>query len=322
MRTKMSRGLRRFLLSVLLMGLLLAKSTARADAPSAGDDALFKRLDADGNGNVAAAEVASDQKGLFARLVRRADVDGDQSLSRDEFLAALVPTRPEKKIEAKQPAGYPQADAVRYLLLTMDTNGDSWINSDEVPDDLRPVYEMMAERIDVNKNGTMDRYELSRNPRELGPVAARFVMREKIDVAKELKKFEKTQGRAAKRFDEPPATFMSNLNNPRQARVIFTQFDSDSDGQLVLSELPEPLQNQLKRFMQVADRDRDGGLSEREFLAAAERMSRVFQGQRPKSEPNGNSKPDRKAFRRAKLMPAEESSAESVPAEEMSAEEQ
>ena len=311
MSTKMIRGFRLFLHSTAITG-VLATSVAIADGPSAGDEALFKRLDVDGNETIAATEVTPDQKRLFARLVRKSDVDGDQSLSRDEFLAALVPTRPEKKIEAKQPGGYPQADAVRYLLLTMDTSGDSWINADEVPDDLLPVYEMLAERIDTNKNGTIDRYELSRNARELAPVAARFVMREKIDVAKELKKFEKSQGQTAKRFDEPPGAFLSNLNNPRQARVVFTQFDSNSDGQLVLSEMPEPLQKQLERFMRFADRDRDGGLSEREFLAAAERMSRV-QGQRPKSR-DADSRAERKARGKARSIPAE-----AMPAEAMSA---
>jgi hypothetical protein len=276
--------------------------------PSAGDEALFQRLDVDCDGPIAAAEVGSDHQRLFARLVRKADVNGDKSLSRDEFLAALVPPRPEKKIEAMQPGGYPQAEAVRYLLLTMDTSGDSWINAEEVPEDLRSIYEMMAERIDTNKNGTMDRYELSRNPRQLGQIAARFVTREKIDVAKELKKLDQSQGQAAKRFDEPPGAFMSNLKNPRQARVVFTQFDSNSDGQLVLSELPEPLQKQLGRFMRIADRDRDGGLSEREFLAAAERMSRG-QGQRPKSNRDVDSKAERKARSKAKEMSAETTAA-------------
>jgi len=326
MSTKMSCVFRPFLLSASVAGLFFATTVARADAPSAGDEALFRRLDADGNGTIAATEVATDQKRLFARLVRKADANGDKSLSREEFLAALVPSRPEKKIEAKQPEGYPQADAVRYLLLTMDTSGDSWINADEVPDDMRSVYEMMAERIDLNKNGTMDRYELSRNPRELGQVAARFVMREKIDVAKELKKFDKSQGQAAKRFDEPPGAFMSNLKNPRQARVIFTQFDSNSDGQLVLSEFPEQLQKQLERFMRFADRDRDGGLSEREFLAAAERMNRVLQGKRPKSDREADSQAERKARSKAqsmppKALPAKAIPPESMPAEAMSAEE-
>ena len=319
MTSQMIHGFHRFLYASIT-GLYLATSAARAETPSAGDEALFKRLDADGNGSIASAEVAPDQERLFARLVRKADADGDKSLSRDEFLAALVPSRPEKQIEAKQSGGYPQADAVRYLLLTMDTSGDSWINSEEVPDDLRGVYETMAESIDVNKNGTMDRYELSRNPRELGQVAARFVLREKIDVAKELKKFDKSQGQAAKRFDEPPGEFMTNLSKPRQARAIFTQFDANSDGQLLLAEMPEPLQKQLERFMRMADRDRDGGLSEREFLAAAERMSRVFQGPRPKSDRDADSQTERKARSKARKRPANALSLESPPDESMPAE--
>ncbi len=316
MVSKRGRSFRCFLPSLLLTGLSIAPSTAQSDAPSAGDDALFDRLDADRNGTISAAEVPSDQKRLFARLVRKADVNGDQSLSRDEFIAALVPSRPEKKIEEKQPGGYPQANAVRYLLLTMDTNRDSSIESDEVPDDFQPVFELMAERIDANKNGTLDRYELGRGARELGQISARYVARERIDVARELRKLEKSQGDLAKRFDEPPGPFLASLGNPQQAHKVFTQFDVDKDGKLVISEMPEPLQRQLERFMRLADRDRDGGLSEREFLAATERISRFTSGRRPNAESNGDSMAERRARRRAKATPEESMPAESMPAEE------
>ncbi|MCI0335912.1 MAG: hypothetical protein L0228_22115 [Planctomycetes bacterium] len=297
-------------------GVVAAAFAAHSDAPSAGDDALFERLDADGNGTISIAEAPSDQEQLFARLVRKADVNGDRSLSRDEFIAALVPTRPEKRIEEKQPDGYPQANAVRYLLLTMDTSRDSSIESDEVPDDFQPVFEIMAERVDTNKNGTLDRYELSRAARELGQISARYVARERIDVARELKKLEKSQGKVARRFDEPPGPFLANLSNPRKARSVFTQFDANKDGKLELSEMPEPLQPQLQRFVRFADRDRDGGLSDREFLAAAERISRLMPGQRPKSESNGDSTAELRARRRAKAPPDEAMPAESMPADE------
>jgi len=313
-----SRNLQR----LSIAGTLFAGSIGQAEPASVGDDALFEQLDTDGNGTVSEAEIPSIHARLFSRLLRKADSDGDKSLSRNEFIAALIPTRPEKKLEAKQPDGYPQADAVRYLLLTMDTSRNSWIESDEVPDDLRAVYEMMAPRIDTNKNGTMDRYELSRGARELGQVAARYVARERIDLAGELKKLDRSQGKAAKRFDEPPGAFVSNLNDPRQARAVFTQFDANSDGKLVIAEMPEPLQRQSERMFRFADRDRDGGLSEREFLVAAERMSRALPGPSKKMDRDADSRAELKARKQAKSASIDSMPSESMQVEEMAAEDQ
>ena len=94
---------------------------------------LFDRLDANHDGAIAADEVSAENRSLFDRLLRRADANHDKSLSRDEFLASLVPSRPEKPMEAKEPATLPQADAVRYMLLKMDTNRNARIEKDEVP---------------------------------------------------------------------------------------------------------------------------------------------------------------------------------------------
>lgn len=292
-------------------------SNCQADLPTAGSDDLFGRLDADGSGTIAVAEIPADHQQLFERLLRKADVDGNKSLSRAEFSAALVPSRPEKKLEEKQPDGYPQANAVRYLLLTMDTGKDSGIEANEVPDGLQTVYDEMVDRLDMNKNGSMDRYELARGARELGQLAARYVRSERIDVAKELKQFDKSQGELARRFDKAPGPLIGNLGDPGRARKVFRQFDANSDDRVELDELPPPVQPQFERLMRFADRNRDGGLSEREFLAAAERINRMMSGQR-QNTPRAGSKPDRETRRRAKLGPAAaegEMPAESMPAE-------
>jgi Ca2+-binding EF-hand superfamily protein len=309
MRFNTQKGRIHFVASILVLH--FAFTAVLAESPSAGSDELFKRLDSSRDGTVSAAEVPSDQKRLFERLLRRADADGNRALSRDEFLASLVPSRPEKAIEEKQPDAYPQANAVRYLLLTMDTNRNGWIEADEVPEDLRPVFEILSADIDANDNGTMDRYELSRNARQIIPVAARYVAREQIDVAKELKKFDKTQGELARRFDEAPRSFSDILTDPTKAQRAFKQFDANSDGQLELAELPEPLQQQMSRFMLLADRDRDGGLSVREFLLAAERAGRAMKAQDMKSSVDSDTRDERLAKKRAKKA----AMAESIPAE-------
>jgi hypothetical protein len=189
---------------------------------------------------------------------------------------------------------------------------------------MQPVYEAMAERLDVNKNGSVDRYELARGARELGQIAARYVARERIDVAKELKKFDKTQGELAQRFDKAPGPLLGNLGDPGQARKVFRQFDTNSDDKLILAELPPPVQPQVERLMRFADRDRDGGLSEREFLVAAERISRAAARQQSNDSKLkaklGQANRGRGKPLPVDAMPAEEKSDESMPAEEMPAE--
>jgi len=317
-----SRNLKLTALAILLATACLAVQSAWADsaAPSAGDDGLFKRLDADANGIVAADEVPAEHRRLFERLIRKADDNGDDVLSWREFSAALTPSRPEKTIETKQPQGNPGSAAIRYMLLSMDTTRDSSIEAEEVPEDLLSAFDDLVERVDMNKNGSLDRYELSRGARDIAQVSVRFVARERIDVAQELARLEKLQGDAANRFDEAPQPFLAQLKNPRQARSVFARVDQNKDGELELSEFPEPAQAQLERFFRIADRDRSGGLSEREFLFAAERANRMMAAERPKDPIKAAAKRDRKASK-FKLPLDDSSPGEAMPAESMEAEE-
>lgn len=250
-------------------------TAALAEERPAGDARLFDRLDANGDRLISAKEVSPDHERLFARLLRRADANRDKTLSEEEFLAGLVPSRPEKPIERKQPATFPAADAVRYLLLSIDADANSVIEADEVPEELQRVFEAMVDRLDRDENGSLEPNELSRGGPPLAQIAGRFVASRRIDVAGELKKLEKAQGKSAERFDgrRPPVEL---LGDPRQARALFRRLDGDGDGQIEPDEVPEPFRPQLERFLRIADRDRNGRLSEREFLFGAERVSRFF----------------------------------------------
>jgi Ca2+-binding EF-hand superfamily protein len=241
-------------------------------APSAGDAALFEKLDTDKNGQLVANEVPTEQRRLFDRLVRRGDSNGDAMLSRDEFTAALVPSRPEKPIEEKQPSTFPQANAVRWLLLTMDANGNARIEQPEVPEDLQRVFTALRTPIDTNKNDVLETIELSRGGRPLARIAGRYVEQNDIDVAAELKRLEENQGAAANRFEARPLR-LDELGDPQKARQAFLQLDTNTDGQIETSEVPDPLQRQIQRLLRTADRDRDGRLSEREFVTATRRIA-------------------------------------------------
>ncbi len=279
----------------VLIAVLAAQPTL-AEQSSAGDAALFERLDADSDGVVSVSEVSADHKRLFDRLVRRGDANRDGGLTSGEFLAALVPSRPEKPIEEKQPATFPQANAVRYLLLSLDTDANRMIEAEEVPEALQPVFLAMIERLDRDENGRLEPGELSRGGGPLAQIAGRYVAREGIDVAAELRKLEKSQGKAAARFEEqrPPVEL---LGDPQQARAIFSRLDGNGDGELEPSEAPEPFQPQLERLMRLADRDRNGRLSEREFLTAAERISRIMSRRERGPAPGGDAMPERESTR-------------------------
>src|SRR5262245_64929198 len=63
-------------------------ASAATDPPSAADAALFDRLDANHDGQIVPREVSSTHQRLFTRLLRQADVNQNESLSREEFIAS------------------------------------------------------------------------------------------------------------------------------------------------------------------------------------------------------------------------------------------
>lgn len=283
----------------LLLATAVSASVADDTAP-AGTEELFRRLDTDGNGSVQRREVPADNRALFDRLLRKADGDGNGALSREEFSIALVPSRPVKHLEILQPDSYPGANALRYVLLTMDTSRNGSIEQDEVPEQMEALFEIMAERADVNRNGTLDRFELSRTTRQLIQLSVRYVAQKRLDVEKELARIEKQQGQLAKRFDETPAPFLESFSDPTKARSLFKQLDANADGFLEIKELPEQIQPQLIRLFRLADRDRDGGLSRQEFQLASERASRLAKPQSKTASMEADPMSERKANRATK----------------------
>jgi hypothetical protein len=250
---------------------LFAAPGALAEQP-AGHPDLFERLDANSDSRITSDEISPDHHRLFERLLRRGDADGDDALSREEFAAALVPSRPEKTLEAKQPSTLPGADAVRWLLLKMDTGGNGWIEAAEVPKELRQPFDALAQRLDRDKNSTLDSRELYQGGPPLSQIAGRYVRQNRIDVERELSQLQRAQGAAANRFEERRGP-LENLADPERARQLFAQLDANRDGRLAPREVPEPLQRPIERLLRSADRDRDGELSQREFLAGARRMA-------------------------------------------------
>ena len=139
---------------------------------------------------------------------------------------------------------------------------------------------------------TVIRQELDRAGPPLSAIAGRWVERAGVDAAAELKKLETKDGEIVNRFERPPVPF-ERIRDPEQARQIFAQLDGNSNGQLEPKEIPEPLQQPLERFSRLADRDRDGKLSRREFLDGVERMARFVGRRQPDAMPARDAKKER-----------------------------
>jgi Ca2+-binding EF-hand superfamily protein len=278
--------------AVLAVGVNALAETPDGKTPSAGDAALFDRLDANRDGSIAADEVAKDARALFERLVRRSDINGDKVLSRDEFLASLVPTRPAKPLEDKEPSTVPEANAVRYLLLTMDKNRNARIEKDEVPRELKGALDMLIDRMDRNNNGSLERQELSRGGQGMSGVAGRYVARMNVDVDAELAKLKKSEGEAFNRFEQQPMP-LTDIRDAKQARQLFAQFDENADGKLESKEVPDPLQEPIARLTRIADRDGDGKLTQDEFVKATEQISRFMRRGGPGEMMRRDRRPER-----------------------------
>ena len=285
--------------AVLLIVAMASTATATAkdpenDSPSAGDAALFDRLDSNHNDSIAADEVLAENRPLFDRLVRKGDANHDQVLSRDEFAASLKPTRPAKPLEEKEPSTVPQANAVRYMLLSMDKNRNARIEKDEVPRDLAGPVDMMIERMDRNANGALERQELSRGGPAMSAVAGRYVERMKIDVDAELAKLKKSEGEAFGRFEQQPVP-LEQLRDAKQAKQLFAQFDENADGKLDPKEVPDPLVEPIKRLVRISDRDNDGKLTQEEFVSGTERIGKFLKRGGPEGMPFRERMKERKA---------------------------
>ena len=265
----------RIALCVTIATLVPSVSTWAADDIRVADERLFVRLDANGDGQLAADELPSNQSRLFARLVRQGDANDDGLLTEDEWNKAIIPSRPAKPIEEKQSSELPGANAARLLLLKLDADGDGVLTTDEAPSELGRVFDRIVEQYDRNEDGRVNRIELSRGGPRLMGMARQAARRLDWNVERELKKFDRQQGEAAMRFSEQPSP-RQMLGDPKQALALFQQFDSDGDGKLEKDEVPEQVRDRISRMFRFGDRNRDGVLTEKEFLAAADRASRFL----------------------------------------------
>ena len=166
--------------SIALCALLALAVRLAADEPAAqnkaGDKsdrgALFDRLDANGDGQLTGDEMPQDKQDLFRRLLSTSDKDNNGSLSRSEFIAGLESKNVQRTVTEKLPddnPGGPLARDPEKMFGRLDANGDGKIEADEVPEQMRPMFEKMLARADKNGDGAITKQELLAAVAELKP---------------------------------------------------------------------------------------------------------------------------------------------------------
>jgi Ca2+-binding EF-hand superfamily protein len=287
--------------ALCLLLVLLAPSTAQVTAsspptgPPLGRAPLFDQLDQNQDGQLAAEEISAEQRRLFARLLRTSDADQDGQLSRPEFEASLESQKAEKPLVQKQGGQLPGADALVLLLAQMNANGDQQIDQAEIPERLQGMFDQIEQRIGGERDGTLDRRELVQVAGGLGRIAQRIATQLDLDIPLELALLSDAQWQSVQNLigsngrDAP-------LSNPQRAKDFFARFDTNSDGQLTLEEIPEELADRFEPLLQRADTNDDGQLSQAELLKWSARLRKSSQASaKPTSAKSSGPAAQRKA---------------------------
>ncbi|HEX4148308.1 MAG TPA: EF-hand domain-containing protein [Pirellulales bacterium] len=254
---------------LLACGVLLAASSvpalAAGDESDSADrnDKLFKQLDKNGDGEIAADELGPDQQRILTRLVRTSDKNSDGKLSRDEFLAGMKDAPPPREPGAgglgRGGAGRsaPTPEQLEMIFKQLDKNGDGKVVIDEVPDERRERFTMMIERADADGDKSITLVEFTKG----------FAM------AREEQAAADGGSQSSSRPQTPPGS--GPAMGPGEA--IYRGLDTNSDGKLSKDEIEA-----APKSLEKLDRNSDGEITREELGGPRSSMA---QAGRPGGQP-------------------------------------
>jgi Ca2+-binding EF-hand superfamily protein len=234
-----------------------SKSEAKPAEP-ASPGSLFDKLDANGDGKLVKDKISEEQRRAFERMLRLGDGNDDGELTREEFQKAVA----EQPAPVEQP-GFgqpgqrrgPMPVSAEEFFKRMDRNSDGKLSRDELPEFLRERFGQVFER-EGKDSVTLEEFQKTRD---------------QLNAA---------GGRPAP-GGRPGAAFGSPEEN-------FKRFDTNGDGKLLLSEIPEPARPFLGRLFERLGKGPDGAITQDEFVEAARQFARR-DGQ---PGPDGRPRPD------------------------------
>lgn len=221
---------------------------------------LFKDLDKNSDGQLSVDEVGEERRRFFERLVRVGDKNDDGKLSSEEFQNASKSD--DRPVEPGRGEG----------------GGPGGLGS--------PANaEEMFKRLDTNGDGKLTKSEIPERARGfLGPIFERLGKDEltKEDIIRVSRRLAGGEGFGSLEVRE----------------AMFKRLDSNGDGKLTLSEVPERGRPMVENMLSELKRDKDGSISKEEFLASTGRFQenrrrpaaeRAAEGER---KPEGERRPD------------------------------
>ncbi|MBI3271714.1 MAG: EF-hand domain-containing protein [Planctomycetes bacterium] len=226
-----------------LRALQAAKGSDRKRA-SEDVNALFRKLDRDGDGRISNAECPEDGRERFREL----DRDGDGFVTRAEAGRGAVgrdgqPARERADLKAK--------------LRKLDRNGDGRISRTECPEEALPAFPSL----DADADGTVSFAEAE--AAQASGLLAR--LREGMNKFREV--------------DRDGDGIVTREEFPLQAPVGFNELDEDGDGGIVVADVLAFVGHKYsapaRGFVERYDRNGDGRVSREEFGGSEEAFDRL-----------------------------------------------
>ena len=248
----------------LLLALFALPNNASAS------EQVFALLDQNHDGWLAEDEIKVEHRRLYQRLLRTADNDQDGRLSIEEFQTGIQPQQPDKPLVKKQSNELPGANALLLLVAKMDTNSDGQIEKAEVPEAFLDLFDRIEERLGGERDGLLDRRELTQSAPRLSRIALRIGEQMGLDVEVELALLPEKQWRSVQNMLAPRTPGMMPAD-PQKARQFFKRLDRDGDGQISRQEAPPQM---AERFDKI-DRNGNGQLDRKELASLVKLLRRI-----------------------------------------------